>query len=161
VSGKVKIEFEFDPAQFLKHRGRRRRKEESSHSRILLIARQIARRFARRHPFRLCTSDDVVEGLLKYGYCPSALGHAAGLVFRTEDWADTRFRVKSRRATSRGRELKVWQLVETNGEGGESGENNPGPSFGVLLDDYLKLKSFPTKSGFNEWLSGNGKGTHQ
>ena len=161
MSGKVKIEIEFDPAQFLKHLGRRQRKGESSHSRILLVARRLARRFARRHPFRLSTSDDVVEGLLKYGYCPSALGHAAGLVFRTEDWADTRFRVKSRRATSRGRELKVWQLVEKNGQGGESGEKGSGQSFGVLLDDYLKLKSFPTQSGFNQWLSGNGKGNPQ
>ena len=67
--------------------------------------------------------------------------------------------MKSRRATSRGRELKVWQLVETNCQGGESGEKGSGQSFGVLLDDYVKLKSFPTKSGFNEWLSGNGKGT--
>ena len=59
--GKVKIEIEFDPAQFLKYGRSRRRRGESSHSRILLIARRLARRFARRHPFRLSTSDDVLK----------------------------------------------------------------------------------------------------
>jgi hypothetical protein len=95
---------------------------------------------------------------LRYGHCPSELGHAAGLVFRTDDWADTRFRVKSRRAKSRGRELKVWRLVGRNDPVGQGGS---GPSFGMLIDDYLTLKDFPSKSGFKEWLSGNGKGNTQ
>lgn len=83
---------------------RPRKKEECGQDRraILKLARKIAKRFARRNPLCFCTADDVVEGLSNYGHCPSALGLAAGLVFRVPGWALTCFRVKSRRRSRRG-----------------------------------------------------------
>lgn len=58
------------------------------------------------------------------------------------EWLDTRFRVKSRRASNRGRELKVWRLV------GKKAGNPPKDSLpgGILIDDYLDLKLVPAEA---------------
>ena len=53
---------------------------------VLRYAREAARRAALKDPHRLATIDDVHARLLRSGHGPSALGHAAGSVFRTEGW---------------------------------------------------------------------------
>jgi hypothetical protein len=111
---------------------------------LLFLARRLARRCARRHPLRLCTSDDVAEALLRYGHGPCALGLAAGLLFRGPEWVLTFFRVRSRRPSSRAREIKVWRLVEARA----GCETKPAAVTipGIVVDDHRSLHPVPAKA---------------
>jgi hypothetical protein len=77
---------------------------------LLLLAREIARRYAHRSRHRTCTVDDVTERLPRHGLPSTALGPAAGSIFRSEGWLKTCLRVRSRKLAARGREVKVWLL---------------------------------------------------
>lgn len=78
---------------------------------VLRYAREAARRAAVRDPDRFVTIDDVQARLLRSGHGPSALGHAAGSVFRTPLWWATPFRLRSSRPRSRGREVVIWEYL--------------------------------------------------
>src|SRR5262245_66332896 len=78
---------------------------------LLRYAREAARRSARRDPDRLTTMDEVNRSLERAGHGRSALGPAAGSVFRTEGWWGTPFRLRSCRPGSRGRLIVIWEWV--------------------------------------------------
>ena len=112
--------------------------------RLLVLARRLARRCARRHPLRLVTSDDVAEALARYGHGPCALGLAAGILFRGPEWHLTCFRVRSRRPSSRGREIKVWQLARP--KMGCAAKPIAEPLPGVLVADHRSIRPVPAEA---------------
>ena len=108
---KLKLEVELKPPAQACRRRSRRGKPECDRALFLEFARSLAMRCALRDKNRLCTADDVAEELSQHGHEESALGRAAGSVFRRQGWRLTRLRVRSRRAANHGRELKVWCLT--------------------------------------------------
>ncbi len=79
--------------------------------RILSFARHLARRVALRHPFGLCSVDDVQLLLPTFGHDPLELGSTAGVIFRPREWVATSLRSPSRRASNHRRPIQVWQLA--------------------------------------------------
>lgn len=77
---------------------------------LLTLARAIAVEEAMKHPRRHCHADMVGRELKRRGL-PSSLGHAAGSIFRGDEWEWTGLRIQSQRTTNHGRELKVWRYV--------------------------------------------------
>ena len=92
---------------------------------LLGIARGAAEISAREDPGGLCSVDDVFRLLGTWGLCAGDLGPVAGNIFRYGAWRLTSMRIKSRRASNRSREVKVWRLArgcachaEDDGTGG-------------------------------------------
>ena len=101
---------------------------------LLEFARQLARVCALTHPDGLCTVDDVYDALVRLGHASGALGNTAGSIFRGGEWELTRLRLRSRRRSSRGREIKVWHLASRNG--GHFRRDDAGSPYAVVVDDY-------------------------
>ena len=78
----------------------------------LIYARAIAFALASEHG--TVNADMVGEKLKERGYNPN-LGPAAGSLFKGDEWEFTGERVRSKRVTNHGRELKVWKLKENAG----------------------------------------------
>ena len=78
---------------------------------LLAAARTLAEAWALSHPHRLCSADDVYLVMEDYGLCPHGLGPVAGSIFSGRRWELTAYRVKSRRKSNHGREIKVWRFV--------------------------------------------------
>lgn len=93
-------------------------RERAARWKLLSFSLKLARSFGRRQSLGLCTIDDVIHGLKRHGHSSSALGSTAGSVFRTCTWRQTCLRVRSRRRSARGREIKVWQLAQDRAGGG-------------------------------------------
>ena len=135
-SKRVKVEFEIDGAKMRRGRKTRRsaRERRSRRLELLEFARQLARVHALTHPEGLCTVDDVYEALTRLGHAAGVLGNTAGSIFRGGGWESTRLRLRSRRPSSRGREIKVWHLASMPGGCLDSG-GVPSP-YAVVVDDY-------------------------
>jgi hypothetical protein len=79
-----------------------------SRKQLLEIARLCAIRVARRAGS--VTSDDVFYELLREGFDPTALGPAAGIVFREKCFVFTGEWRKSQRVSNHASDLRVWRL---------------------------------------------------
>ena len=130
---KIQLAFdvEFDPAEYLGAEREREVKDTAKRREVLLFMRRMARHCALRHPRRWCTADAVFQRICRYGHQASALGRVAGGVFRGREWQPTAYRVRSRRASNHGREIKIWRWV---GERGFSPGADPLSPHAVLLD---------------------------
>jgi hypothetical protein len=144
-STRLCVELDVDPCSV--PRSCADRQKECS-GRLLGLARRLARRCALRHPLRLVTSDDVAEALARYGHGPCALGLAAGLLFRRPEWHLTCFRVRSRRPSSRGREIKVWQLARP--KDGCAAKPAEATLPGVLVADHRSIHPVPAEASTEE-----------
>lgn len=77
---------------------------------LLEFAQSVARQLGRRQG--RVTADDVVRELIEvHGWQEGQLGNAAGGMFRSKCWVDTRETVKSQRVSSHGRLIRVWLYV--------------------------------------------------
>ena len=136
-SKKVKVELEIDTVKTTRGGNRRVQACERLRSRrleLLEFARQLARACALTHPDGLCTVDDVYDALARLGHASGALGNTAGSIFRGGEWELTRLRLRSRRRSSRGREIKVWHLASL--QGGRFGSGDAASAYAVVVDDY-------------------------
>ena len=141
-SKKVKVEFEIDTVKTT--RGGKRQATSCERLRcrrreLLDFARQLARVCALTHPGGLCTVDDVYDALVRLGHASGVLGNAAGSIFRGREWEVTRLRLRSRRRSSRGREIKVWHLASM--PGGRFGPDDAPSPYAVVVDDYRPARS--------------------
>jgi hypothetical protein len=105
--------FDFDRTTFDLTEGERRKEQglaqaELTRKQLLEIARLFAIQIARRNGS--VTSDDVFYEMLREGYDPTALGPAAGSVFRGKEWVFTGEWKKSQRLTNHASDLRVWRL---------------------------------------------------
>lgn len=74
---------------------------------ILEFAKGTAITIARSRTSKLCTIDDVQAVLIQN---KMDLGMAAGSVFKGDDWEYTGQTIKTKRASSHARDVKVWKL---------------------------------------------------
>ena len=74
----------------------------------LEMARRIAVEMANR--YGTANADDVGLQLIERGY--PATGPWAGSIFKGDQWIFTGDRVRSKRISNHGRELKVWRLAQ-------------------------------------------------
>jgi len=97
--------FDAIEADRLKHEGMHR--AAHAKSALLEMARDRARRIAQEQGE--VTMDDVMQRLVHEGIDPTALGPAAGSVFKNAEWEFTGRFVKSARITNHSRLLRVWK----------------------------------------------------
>ena len=133
-SKRVKVEFEIKRAARRKRRRSSCERLRKRRQELLEFARQLAHACALTHPGGLCTVDDVYDALVRLGHASGALGNTAGSIFRGGEWELTRLRLRSRRRSSRGREIKVWHLASM--PGGCFGPDDAPQSYAVVVDDY-------------------------
>lgn len=74
---------------------------------------EMARGFAHQHALLhgTVTADDVARQMAVHGFSPSALGPAAGSLFKTSEWEWTGEYVKSIRVSNHSRMIRVWRLA--------------------------------------------------
>jgi hypothetical protein len=77
---------------------------------LLTLARDAVRNVALSRPDRLATADDAYAVLGDMGKDASALGNAAGSLFRGQEWESTGKWAASRRKSSHARMVRVWRL---------------------------------------------------
>jgi hypothetical protein len=113
--GAAQNSFDFDRATFDLAEGERRKEQGMalasaplSRKQLLEIARLVAVRIARQQGW--VTSDDVFYALLREGFDPTALGPAAGCVFRDKCFVFTGEWRKSARVSNHASDLRVWKL---------------------------------------------------
>lgn len=109
MSSLVQEEFDFSESQRRRDDGRdlaaKRRRE------VLELAREIARAIALGRPDRSCTADEVQRQLRERGYPASALGNAAGSLFRGREWELAGY-APSARVTRHAGLNRVWVYRE-------------------------------------------------
>ncbi len=77
---------------------------------LLELAKQKAIELGRRHTF--VTADDVQRELIAAGYGEHDLGNAAGSLFKNKKhWVYADRTVESKRVSSHGRLIRVWQYI--------------------------------------------------
>lgn len=81
----------------------------SNRAAMLEDARKAARIIAASRADRRCTIDDVI-GFLASSHLNWRLGNASGSVFKGGEFEFTGERIKSARASSHAREIKIWRL---------------------------------------------------
>lgn len=74
---------------------------------LLRLAQDVAERLAQERG--VVTADDVFEWLEANGHKPSALGNAAGLLFRGPQWEPCGF-TESRRKGNHRRMIRQWRI---------------------------------------------------
>src|SRR5215472_3693956 len=76
---------------------------ETSQRAALDYCRRLAREIASKRPDKCCCADDVTRALTKMGR-KTAIGKAAGAIFRTHEWEMTGRSLLSKRTHNNGRE---------------------------------------------------------
>ena len=105
--------FDFDRVAFDLEKGELRKEqgiEQASYTRkeLVELARLCAVRVA--HRFGEVTYDDVFYEMVRQGLDPTALGNAAGGIFRGKEFIFTGRWEKSRRVSNHARVNRVWRL---------------------------------------------------
>jgi hypothetical protein len=80
----------------------------------LQVARNLAVQLAQANPVRRINIDAVQIELAKLGIDSTALGNAAGQIFKGDQFQNTGETVNSTRPGNRGRRVKVWEYVGEN-----------------------------------------------
>jgi|SRR6266567_3192003 len=101
-----RVTFNRDLGEQKKERGQAQ--ASLSRKQLLELAKLAAVRIARRQG--TVTSDDVFAEMLREGLDPTALGPAAGCVFRGAEFEFTGRWEKSQRVSNHASDLRVWQL---------------------------------------------------
>jgi hypothetical protein len=121
--------FDFDRTTFDLEKGEKCKEEglaqaalPPSRKQLLELARLCAIRIANR--FGEVTYDDVFYEMIRQGLDPTALGNAAGSIFRGNEFIFTGRWEKSRRVSNHARVNRVWRLN----------------------DDYIPLKKNPLRA---------------
>ena len=97
-------QFNFDFSQQAKEQGMRLAADNQPSA--LAMAREIAEEIARRNG--RVSADDVGREMKARGY--DETGPWAGSIFSQKQWEFTGLRIRSKRVSNHGRELKVWRL---------------------------------------------------
>ena len=101
----------FDAGRAEKARAAGMRAAASSHQLLLAVLRRELIRIAEGRVTRSVTADDAQAWLLERGYPTTALGNAAGSLFRGGTWVCVGYKPSERVSRHRNR-IAVWQLKE-------------------------------------------------
>ncbi len=104
---------DFDPALAERYKREAMASASSSiaHQELLDLLRSALITIARSRPDRTATADDAQACLLGHGHSPSALGNAAGSLFRSAEWVLVGYR-PSERVSRHGNRIGIWQLKD-------------------------------------------------